>query len=302
MFHRLAAALIGLAVPLGGPAEAADGPFWKHWGDGKAELNGYALRQPRYGEVREGRAVLIFVTEPYSRTRHVKVDRYDPDDPDHVNVLKLNAVRRFQTGVYDYALMTSVFAEPDRGFRPLEVAFGAQEWCGLVHEEARFDDDRVTVSTRSYFEGESGDAALPLGPDVVAEDALPILLRGLDAETLAREERAVRLVPSATHRRLRHAPLKLHPTRIEWTDAPKTLTVPAGTFEVHEATYGRADGVACTYQIEVPYPHRLIGWRCADGEEARLTGTTRLAYWKTNREGDERHLEDLGLKPMRMAP
>ena len=42
----------------------AEGPpdFWKHWGDGQAELNGYRLKQPRYGVVRDGTAVMIFVT------------------------------------------------------------------------------------------------------------------------------------------------------------------------------------------------------------------------------------------------
>ncbi|HEX8953647.1 MAG TPA: hypothetical protein VF945_17440, partial [Polyangia bacterium] len=44
-----------------GAARADD--FWKVWGDGKAELDGYALVEPRYGQPREGTAVAIFVTE-----------------------------------------------------------------------------------------------------------------------------------------------------------------------------------------------------------------------------------------------
>ncbi len=36
------------------PSHAQD--FWKHWGDGKAELNGYVLKQPRYGALRTGTA------------------------------------------------------------------------------------------------------------------------------------------------------------------------------------------------------------------------------------------------------
>jgi hypothetical protein len=34
------------------PGAAADQSFWTHWGDGKAEINGYTLQQPRYGELR----------------------------------------------------------------------------------------------------------------------------------------------------------------------------------------------------------------------------------------------------------
>ena len=54
------------------PAPAQD--FWKHWGDGKAELNGYALKQPRYGALRDGTAVLVFVTEDFSDSLRVKAD------------------------------------------------------------------------------------------------------------------------------------------------------------------------------------------------------------------------------------
>ena len=43
--------------------------FWAHWGDGRAEVNGYALTQPRYGEDRRGEAVLIFVTEDFDASR-----------------------------------------------------------------------------------------------------------------------------------------------------------------------------------------------------------------------------------------
>ncbi len=41
-----------LLLCLAAPTAAQD--FWAHWGDGKAELNGYVLKQPRYGAVRRG--------------------------------------------------------------------------------------------------------------------------------------------------------------------------------------------------------------------------------------------------------
>ena len=37
-------------------SQTADG-FWSHWGDGRAEVVGYKLTQPRYGEPRAGEAV-----------------------------------------------------------------------------------------------------------------------------------------------------------------------------------------------------------------------------------------------------
>jgi hypothetical protein len=291
MVPFLAAALLAAASP-------ATPLFWQHWSDGKAELNGYDLVQPRYGELRHGRAVLIYVTEPFSRTKRVKADRPGPDT---FNALKLNVVRRFQTGVYDYGLMTSVFVEPDAGFAPVKVAFSAQEWCGTTYEELRFDPGRASMELRSYFEGETGAASVPLADDVLAEDALLIQLRQLASEKLAGGAAERRLIPSATYRRLLHKPFALSPTTIAWS-GPLEVKVPAGAFQAMEATYTRADGVACTVQVESPYPHRVVGWRCADGEKAALTGSTRLAYWQTQREGDEKLLKQLGLDAPDLTP
>ncbi len=64
-------ALLALAAPAG----AQD--FWKHWGDGQAEVNGYRLTQPRYGAARAGTAVYVFVTEGFSDRLRVKATRAD---------------------------------------------------------------------------------------------------------------------------------------------------------------------------------------------------------------------------------
>ena len=53
-------------------ASPASPAFWAHWGDGKAELNGYRLTQPRYGELRKGTVVHVYVTEPFSHEARVK--------------------------------------------------------------------------------------------------------------------------------------------------------------------------------------------------------------------------------------
>src|SRR5437879_1004520 len=76
---RFAALAALLTLPLAGAARAED--FWKWWGDGKAELDGYALTQPRYGEPREGTAVLVFVTEDFSDSARVKADPGKPSRP-----------------------------------------------------------------------------------------------------------------------------------------------------------------------------------------------------------------------------
>ena len=57
----------------------------------------------------------------------------------------------------------------------------------------------------------------------------------------------------------------------------------------------------CTASVESAYPHKIVAWRCTDGEEGKLTGTTRLAYWGTSREGDEKLLKEIGLAPLRVG-
>ena len=128
----LAACLAGAAAPL--PCAAGDPPFDAYWRDGKAELDGYRLTVERYGHTRHGRAVAIYVTEPFSRSKHVKLDDASKNPGDALDVLKLNLVRDFQTGVYDYHTILSLFAN-EADFAPVKVAFSSSEWCGQVYEE-----------------------------------------------------------------------------------------------------------------------------------------------------------------------
>lgn len=276
-----------------GPASADAGAFWKHWSDGQAELNGYRLVQPRYGALREGQAVLVFVTEPFSRSRLVKVDRWDPNDPDQFTALKLNHLRIFQTVIYDYRIMTSVFADPGAGFSPVEVTFTSQEWCGHVFERLTRPGGGAEVVVDSYFEGETGKASIA-GP-LVVEDAVLIVARGLMAGGPgSAPSGAAEVLPSALVRRLKHLPAAKAAATFEWS-GPRELKVPAGAFTVRSLSWKRVDGVGCALDVEVAAPHRVIGWRCDDGEVAELTGSMRSPYWRQNGEGDEALLQKLGL-------
>ena len=60
------------AVPVG----AVD--FYAHWADGKAEVSSYEVIQPRYGELRQGYGVMIFVTESLHRQTFIKADSPTP--------------------------------------------------------------------------------------------------------------------------------------------------------------------------------------------------------------------------------
>ncbi len=78
--------------------------FEKIWYAGKAEVSSYILQQARYGEIRNGEAVLIFVTEDFSSDKLVKLDEPEKAN-DKVRVLKMNMTKKFVTGIYPYSMM-----------------------------------------------------------------------------------------------------------------------------------------------------------------------------------------------------
>jgi hypothetical protein len=295
------------------PAAAAP-PFWSHWDDGKAEIDGYRLTQPRYGQARKGHAVMIWVTEPFSRSKHVKLDDWQRAGADNVPVLKLNQVRKFQTGIYDYSLMTSVFSPvvlgeaPAAERTPLKVAFTAQEWCGTVFQQLTRVGSQLQAQWYSYFEAE-GDGSLRLQatPDLVLDDETWVRVRELMGAVFAAGR--YRFLPALASVRLSHVPM-----------VPGTLTVKRGTFGTTKVPAGAFETEAFeldlawgpdarqhqqrTLWVERAWPHRIIAWEGqAPGfkgnepgvERGELTGSMRTTYWEQQREGDERLLQQLGL-------
>src|SRR5258706_14867771 len=84
--------VVNASLPLtdAGRAPVFEGSFWDHWGDGRAELSGYDLVFPRYGEERRGMAVAIFVTETFSNSLRVKADPGKHPAADEIPVLKVH--------------------------------------------------------------------------------------------------------------------------------------------------------------------------------------------------------------------
>ncbi|MHC4108349.1 MAG: hypothetical protein ACYSTY_09730 [Planctomycetota bacterium] len=286
---------------------AAGQDFSSHWHDGRAELDGYRWEVTRYSQQRTGQAVMIFVTEPFSDDKRVKVDDPSRNPLDTFDALKLNLVRDFQTGVYDYNTMTSVFVHSN-DFAPAKISFTSAEWCGHVYEELLFDRRRVRERLFSYFEDESSTQTLARESGGIAEDNLFILLRGLRGAFLEPgEKKTVPFLPSAFQRRLRHRPLEWSSVEIERLETPETIEVPAGSFETMVYVVGTTDGREGRFFIEMEYPHRIVRWSWqADrptlvapeaSEWGALTGTIRVKYWNLHDNGDESYLEQLGLTP-----
>jgi hypothetical protein len=277
------------------PAWADD--FWAHWGDGKAELNGYRLTQPRYGEKRAGTAVLVYVTEDFSDSLRVKADPGRHPKSDVYPVMKLNVVRDFQTGIYDYNVMTSVFARVAPGWPVAKVSFSSQEWCGHVWHQLLPRGGVAQAVLHSYFDGEAdGRSELKVPAGATFADVLPILLRGWGGEyAKPGEARSVPLLPTLLSARLDHKPLAWGTATIRRAAELRTEAVPAGRFEVVVWTVTEQGGPTATFLIEARPPHRLVRWSTDQGEDAALLGSTRLPYWRLHGNGDEKYLREIGL-------
>lgn len=270
--------------------------FGDYWHDGKAELDGYRLTVSRYGQERSGTAVMIFVTEPFSEGKRVKVNDAGAKPEDTFDALKLNLVRDFQTGVYDYNTMTSVFVHSS-DFSPSKITFSSAEWCGHVYSELLFGARDLRSRYFSYFEDETRDGKIEYPRGGVAEDNLFILLRGLRGEYLkAGGKRSIRLMPSSFSSRLAHKELSWVGAEVSRANRTERVSVPAGSFEVMRYTVKIQDGRTGTFLVESNYPHRIIRWSLSPDVRGELTGSKRLAYWKLNHEGEESYREGLGLR------
>jgi hypothetical protein len=276
-------------------ALAADPDFDSYWRDGKAELDGYRLTVSRYGQERHGQAVAIYVTEPFSESKRVKVDNPTNNPSDVIDVLKLNLVRDFQTGIYDYNTMVSTFVRTT-DFSPVKLSFSSAEWCGHVYEELLFHPGKITGQYFSYFEGESGPRNLNVPKYAVAEDNLFILLRGLRGPFLRTGEKATfQLLPSVYYSRLAHQPPAWTGAEIYCAGA-LGVDVPAGKFMATLYKLKTFDGREGRFFVEQAYPHRIVRWELLPDISAELTGTIREPYWKLHDNGHEKYLKELGLK------
>ncbi|MEO8430241.1 MAG: hypothetical protein ABI592_01945 [Acidobacteriota bacterium] len=289
------------SVAAGAALEFGDA-FWKHWGDGKAELAGYDLAFPRYGEQRKGVAIAIFVTETFSNSLRVKSETPRPKS-DEFPVMKLNLVEDFSTGIYDYNLLTSAWVSlaPVNG-RPAgaatKVSFSSQEWCGHVYSQLLFDRGLARLASHSYFDGEADQArAIAVPDDALSGDAILLWARGLAAPRLAPgERREVPFVRSIEAARLGHRPVEMLRATLVRGGEVTRLVVPAGTFDVERRTVEIAGGPVWKLAVESAAPHRIVEWETSDGEKATLLGSDRLEYWKLHGEGQAAFLARLGLK------
>ncbi len=281
---------------ISGAADGAD--FNAYWYAGRAEITRYELEQARYGELRKGDAVLIFVTEDFLKDKQVKHEFGDRSNA--VPVLKLNAVRKFYTGIYPYSIMTSVFTPVDlKKTATLKVVSTTQEWCGQTFMQLNNRDAGFDLETRSYFQKE-GDQQVRLQPALL-EDEIWTRIR-LAPESLPTGN--IEIIPGQIFSRLRHLPLKVEQaTAVLATTSDAGLS--DGDIQVYSIDYQDVER-KLEIRFEKTFPHRILAWqetgRSGFGPDApvltthaRKTHSLKTDYWSKNKLSDSHLREELGL-------
>lgn len=265
--------------------------FGNYWYQGLAEISTYELQQARYGEMREGTAVLIFVTEDFSKKDQVKLDRPEEDG---VPVMKLNATRSFHTGVYPYSMMTSSFSPvSSESSYPIKVTCSSQEWCGHTFTQMNDRGDAYQIMQRSYFQSE-GDLDC-LVDQQYSEDGIWNLIR-INPSLLPKG--TVQMIPSFIHVRLTHIDLK---------DYKVEATLEKGeSYSVYTLKYPELNRTV-SIQFASKFPHTIESWeetyRSGWGANAKELTTTakrkvtkQIDYWNKNHNSDAYLRQELGLE------
>ena len=262
--------------------------FSDYWHQGKAEISIYDLSQFRYGTVHDGQVVLVFVTEDVSKNKQVKLDDPQRHAADVVNVMKLNTMKEFVTGIYKYSLMSSVFTPVDYSQNPhsLKLTCSSQDWCGQSFMQANWKGNRYEVQHMSYFESE-GDQAYTLMTSWL-EDEIWTKIR-IAPNTLPTGD--VKMIASAFYIRLSHKPNNVYDAiasltknesgniyKIEYPDLERTLEI----------------------RFQSDFPYKILGWKemYGDGEvtTAEISSTVISDYWQHHHPEDEVLRQELKIK------
>lgn len=257
------------------PAKEPSAQFRSYWFDGKAEITSYQLEQVRYGEIRNGKSVLIYVTEDFLPQKQVKAD---VQDPNNIPVLKLNGTKKFNTGIYPYSIMESTFYPIANNQHAIKVSSSIQEWCGHVYAQLN-NKEQFDITSHSYFASES-DQKFSV-PKTVLENELWSKIR-IDPTSLPTGN--ISVIPSLEYSRLKHLEIKAYKA-IATLEKKDNLSI----YSIDYPNLKRQ----LTINFETNFPHQIIEWTetYVDGGKQMTTKATKIktlktAYWGKNSNAD----------------
>ncbi len=280
-------------------AEPPSEGFKKQWYTGKAEISSYNLQQARYGEIRNGEAVLIFVTEDFSTDKSVKLD--EPDKTNNkVRVLKMNMTKKFSTGIYPYSMMLSVFTpvSKDGKNNSLKVTSSVQEWCGHSFSQLRLSGNSYNWQLHSYFEKE-GEQDKKVETTLL-EDEIWNRIR-INPNALPQGKFSV--IPGLYWQRLSHTILQKEEAVLSLSKAD-TFFIEENDVQLYTIYYAAAQRTLQIY-FQAAFPHTILGWQetYPDGFGNKKMLATKAVrkktiwndYWKHNSLSDSTYNDSLQL-------
>lgn len=262
--------------------------FKKYWYAGNAEITSYRLEQARYGELRNGTAAMIYVTEPFLPNKQVKADRASADN---ISVIKLNATKEFLTGIYPYSIMNSTFYPVHDNQHALKTSLSVQEWCGHVYAQLN-NRDQFEFTSHSYFESEA-DQAFSMEKTNL-ENEIWTKIR-INPNNLPLGD--ISMVPSLEYLRLVHKKVKAYSAMANLSSNHET-----STYTIHYPELERTLKIDFTSD----FPYAIESWteefKSGFGQNAKVMTTSatkiktlKTAYWGQNSNNDLILRDSLGL-------
>ncbi|UAM96711.1 septum formation inhibitor Maf [Polaribacter litorisediminis] len=259
--------------------------FNNYWYAGKAEITSYQLSQVRYGEIHQGIAVNIFVTEDFLPEKQVKADA---PSKKNIPILKLNSTKKFTTGIYPYSLMNSTFSPIDIRQQAIKISFSAQEWCGNTFVQLN-NTSNFKIDFYSYFESNS-DRNITLSKDIL-ENEIWTQIR-ISPTNLPTGK--LQIIPSFEY-------LSLHHKKFTAYEAIAALEV-TDHFIVYSIKYPilkRTLIIKATKE----FPYTIESWEETISSRGKMLTTKaakiktiQSAYWSKNRVSDIEERKELGLE------
>ncbi len=277
-----------------------DKDFHNYWYNHGAEITSFELEQSRYGEIHPGHAVLVFVTEPFLPDKQVKAD-YEESREESVPVLKLNFIKKFNTGIYDYSMMKSIFTpipeKRDVTEKTLKVSTTRQDWCGHVYLQYNLENGNYNVKQYSYFEKE-GDRSVTI-PSVYLEDDIWTRIR-IAPDKLPLGE--IEMIPGSFYTTLRMVKIGVEKAFAELINTREDGRGPVSKYTVTYPSSNRTLSISFNQK----FPYDILSWSESypggPGDNAKMlttkayrTHAVMIDYWNKNRPTDIELREMLGL-------
>lgn len=246
--------------------------FKSYWFNGTAEITSYTLEQERYGEMRDGSAVLIYVTEDFRPDTQVKANKKNDLT---IPILKRNSTKNFLTGIYPYSIMTSTFMPIFEETHALKISTSIQEWCGQTYAQLN-NRNKFEITSHSYFDNEA-DQSITLEKTWL-EDEFWTLLR-IDPTALPIGE--ISIIPSLEYAKLRHKNMKEEQANATLNEEDSLMNYTISYIETERT-------LSIWFQKEAPYD--IEKWEEKIGDfttKATKRNQIQSAYWSKNKKNDE---------------